>query len=692
MNGIALSRDVLGSFASTTSREWLVTNGLGGYAAGTIAGATTRRYHGLLVAALRPPVERTVMVAKVDATVRYRERRCPLTSNEYLDGTVDPHGYRCLDEFRLEGTLPVWSWIIGDARIESRVWMAHGANTTYVSWNLVCGSDAIDIELAPLCTYRDYHWQLRGALNAGINAVDRGIEVYAGPRPYRLLSDRGAWEIAVDRHWNLRHRIESERGLDDGEDLMRPGVCHARLAPGESITLMLTAESRQPDSPLESYARERARQAGLIERAFGPATKSRRPVVRPDFIEQLVLAADQFVVERQDGAGQALGHTVIAGYPWFSDWGRDTMIALPGLTLATGRHELAASVLRTFARFVSEGMLPNRFPDAGETPEYNTVDATLWYFVAIDAYLRATGDSALAADLYPVLRDILDWHLRGTRYGIRASEDDGLLAAGEPGVQLTWMDAKVGDWVVTPRIGKPVEINALWFNALAITRDLAQRLGDHTAVREYAALAERVGRSFADRYWFESGGYLYDVIDGPEGEPGPHGRRRDASLRPNQVFALSLPHPLLDNGRARSIVDVCARELWTPVGLRSLASGDTRYIGHYGGGPRERDGAYHQGTVWSWLSGPFALAHYRAYGHAERALQYLTPLAGHLRQACLGQVSEIFDGEPPFRPQGCFAQAWSVAETLRLWREIHEDRIEHSHGRKAHRTGARHTA
>jgi predicted glycogen debranching enzyme len=678
MTTISISRADLGTFAAAASREWLVTNGLGGYAAGTIANATTRRYHGVLVAALRPPVERTVMVTKVDATVRYRGSTIGLTSNEYADGTIDPHGYRYLDRFRLDGTLPVWSWIVGDARIEARLWMAHGENTTYLSWTLLQGSDSIEIDLAPLCTWRDYHWHSRGAPDVSVNPVDHGVEVHAGPRPYRLLADCGAWEIGVDRHWNLKHRLETERGLDDVEDLFRPAVCRVRLAPGAAVNLILTAESRQPDAPLETFARERARQAQLIEQAF-PSASARHTktteTARPAFVDQLVLAADQFIVERRDGAGRPLGHSVIAGYPWFSDWGRDTMIALPGLALATRRPELAASVLRTFARFVSEGMLPNRFPDAGEAPEYNTVDATLWYFVAVDAYLRSNEDDAFAREIYPVLGEILGWHRRGTRYGIHVDTDDGLLAAGVPGVQLTWMDAKLGDWVVTPRIGKPVEINALWFNALSITRDLARRLGDDAASRELTAEAERVARSFTSRFWFEQGAYLYDVIDGPEGEIGPDGKRRDASLRPNQLFALSLPHPLLDNGRARSVVDVCARELWTPVGLRSLAPQDPQYSGHYTGGPHERDAVYHQGTVWSWLSGPFALAHYRAYGHAERALEFLTPIDGHLRAACLGQVSEIFDGDSPFHPRGCFAQAWSVAELLRIWREIHEDRI-----------------
>ena len=371
----------------------------------------------------------------------------------------------------------------------------------------------------------------------------------------------------------------------------------------------------------------------------------------------------------------------MAGYPWFSDWGRDTMIALPGLTLTTGRHDIAATIIRTFAKFVSEGMLPNLFPDAGHPPEYNTVDATLWYFVAIDEYLRATNDRALLDEIYPTLRSIVRWHQLGTRYSIQVDPIDGLLRAGEPGVQLTWMDAKVGDWVVTPRIGKPVEINALWFNVLMIMRDCATRLGDAEAAAEYETAAQRTARSFGERFWFAAGGYLYDVVDGPQGN--------DDSLRPNQIFAVSLRHRVLDAARERSVVDACARHLWTPVGLRSLAPHSVGYVGSYVGGPRERDGAYHQGTVWSWLLGPFVCAHYRVHGDLAQARTYLDGIRAHLRDACVGQISEIFDGDPPFTAAGCFAQAWGVAEILRAWGELHERETEQpGSGKARHRPAA----
>jgi predicted glycogen debranching enzyme len=647
---ITLSRDVLNEFDGAVRREWLVTNGLGGFASGTIAGANSRRYHGLLVASLRPPLERTLMVAKLDAVATYRGRRYELSTNEYGDGTIAPRGYVLLDSFRLEGTIPVWTWQIGDARIEQRVCMAHGANTTYVQFSVVRSSEPVQLQLNPLCTYRDYHSQHRGYRETLVTQLSSGIRVdaYFGAQPYRLLADRGTCALAPEWHWNFKHRAETERGLDDLEDLFRPALFTMTVAAGESGAMTLTASDAEPARAAQALEAERARQAALLQ-LVPEGTESAR---------QLVLAADQFIVERQGGL------TVIAGYPWFGDWGRDTMIALPGLTLSTGRPEIAANILRTFARFVSDGLLPNRFPDGADAPEYNTVDATLWYFVAIDEYVRVSGDRKLLAELFPVLQSIVRWHQNGTRHGIRVDERDGLLCAGEDGVQLTWMDAKIGDWVVTPRTGKPVEINALWFNALAIMRDFAQQLGEKEAAREYGSASERVARSFNERFWNEQGGYLYDVVDGPAGD--------DASLRPNQIFAVSLRHPLLENGRAQAVLDKCLQELWTPVGLRSLAPSDSRYVSHYGASPYDRDAAYHQGTVWSWLLGPLAVAHYRIYNDAPAALAVLDGVAAHLRDACIGQVSEIFDAEAPFAPRGCFAQAWGVAETLRAWSEINE--------------------
>ncbi|MEL6334691.1 MAG: amylo-alpha-1,6-glucosidase, partial [Cyanobacteria bacterium J06626_26] len=376
--------------------------------------------------------------------------------------------------------------------------------------------------------------------------------------------------------------------------------------------------------------------------------------------QQLVLAADQFIVDRPlvDEPG---GKTVIAGYPWFGDWGRDTMISLPGLTLATGRFQVARTIICTFARYLDRGMLPNLFPDAGETPEYNTVDAILWYFEAIRAYYGATGDEALLREIWPQLTAVIDWHQRGTRYHIHL-DSDGLIYAGEPGVQLTWMDAKVGDWVVTPRIGKPIEISALWYNALRCMEQFAGVLGK--PVQDYKTLAQHTLTGF-QRFW--QGAYCYDVLDGPDGD--------DGALRPNQIFAVSLPFvggeigsSLLTLDQQRAVVEVCGRELLTSHGLRSLAPSHPQYIGTYGGTPLQRDGSYHQGTTWGWLLGPYVEAHYRVYKDAAQATALLKPLIQHLNGGCVGSLSEIFDGDAPMTPRGCFAQAWTVAEVLRVWR------------------------
>ena len=680
MSALTLGRDALRGI-SGIEREWLVTNGIGGFASSSVSLMNTRRYHGLLFASLRPPVERVAMVSKLDVTALYGGAQIPLATNEFADGTIAPRGFCHLESFRLEGLIPVWSWLIGDACVEQRLWMRHGENTTYVQFTRIGGCKELLLKLEPLCTYRDYHWQVRGMRAFRVEAIRDGILVVAhdGARPYGILCTDARVDPRSQWHWNFKHREETARGLDDIEDLFRPAVFEVDLPPGQTWTVILTAEDHEPIPAAAALDAERARQRELSVR-FTDA----QPLVNLDVeplafpaidraaIDQLALAADQFLIERRDARGTPLGKTVIAGYPWFSDWGRDTMIALPGLTLAARRAEIAASILRTFARFVSQGMLPNRFPDAGDIPEYNTVDASLWFFVAVYAYLSRTDDRSFKAEIYPTLKEMLDWHTRGTRFGIQVDPADGLLRAGQEGVQLTWMDAKVGDWVVTPRIGKPVEINALWFNAVSIMRDLANELALCADASDYAERASRIRANFEQAFWFDAGGYLCDVIDGPEGEIGDTGRRRDTSLRPNQIFALSLPHALLTGERAKRVLAVCAAELWTPVGLRSLAPSDPRYVSRYGGGPVERDGAYHQGTVWSWLLGPFVTAHYRIHRSAPAALQFLRAIPGHLRETCIGQVSEIMDANAPFEPRGCIAQAWGVAEILRAWSDINE--------------------
>ena len=458
---------------------------------------------------------------------------------------------------------------------------------------------------------------------------------------------------AIPQHeWfqNYFLSVESYRGLDALEDNLYAGEFRTELLPGESLTLVVSTE---PNPNLDGVSAYRTRQA-YDQQILSQSELSNQPAE----LSQLVLAADQFVVHRPT-PGDPDGHSIIAGYPWFGDWGRDTMIALPGLTLTTGRPKIARSILRTFSHFVDQGMLPNRFPEVGEEPEYNTVDATLWYFEALRAYWTLTGDDDFLKELFPVLGDIIAWHRRGTRYNIHMDPQDGLLYAGDPSVQLTWMDAKVGNWVVTPRIGKPVEINALWFNALRIMTEFAECVG-HSGDK-YAAIADRVSQSFT-RFWNGDANYCFDVIAGPEGD--------DPSLRPNQLLAVSLPNsPLTPDSSAR-LWRPAPNPLLTSHGLRSLAPGSKDYAGHYGGDQRQRDGTYHQGTTWGWLIGPFILAHLRVYNDPALARSYLQPLLQHLSTHGVGSLSEIFDGDPPFTPRGCYAQAWSVAEVLRAWQLI----------------------
>jgi predicted glycogen debranching enzyme len=652
---LSWGREVTGDMAAAERREWLCVNGIGGFASGTIAGTQTRRYHALLVAALKPPLRRTVMAAAVQETVDYAGASWPLFAARWASGAIDPNGYRLIEHFRLEGTTPIWTYACADALLEKRVWMEPGANTTYVRWRVLRAREPLTLTIKALVNYRDYHGTTRaGDWAMDVARVPGGLRVvaFAGARPLFLLAPSAEVQIAHEWYRDFDLPRERERGLDHVEDHLHAGDFRTTLATGASLTVTLSAE---PAPSLDGEA-ARERRARHEEDVLARWSQARADAATaPAWIRQLVLAADQFLV-RRPLADDPDGATVIAGYHWFGDWGRDTMIALPGLTLTTGRADIARTILTTFARFVDRGLLPNRFPDDGEAPEYNTADATLWYVEAVRAYHEATGDDGLLKDLYPTLESILDWHRDGTRYGIRVDPADGLLAAGEPGVQLTWMDAKVGDWVVTPRIGKPIEINALWYNALVAMAGFARRL--RRPANAFDAAVLRVAAGF-QRFWSASDGWCYDVLDGPNGN--------DSSLRPNQIFAVSLPATALTSERRRALVDACARHLLTSYGLRSLAPFDPRYVAHYGGDRRARDGGYHQGTVWSWLLGPFALAHFAAYGDRDAARSYLTPAADHLGDHGVGSIAEIFDGDAPFTPNGCIAQAWSVAETLRAW-------------------------
>ncbi len=651
---ISFGREICGDLDAGLGREWLVTNGLGGYASGTLAGVNTRRYHGLLVAALAPPVGRTVLVGGAVEWAAYGGRRYPLSTHEFVDGTLHPRGFEHLQSFTLEGSLPVWVFAIGDALIERRVWMVAGTNTTCVLYRLIRGGP-IELELTPLVTYRDFHTLTSGqGWRPGIEERSDGTVIHAwdGAAPVYLMSDQARFAPGGDWHWRFRHRREAARGLDDHSDLFAPGAFVATLRGEAPVTLWYSTEPQSDLDGVRSLAPERARQVSLLRRA---GVEQDEPA-----LQQLVLAADHFIVERGPHRPGGTGKTIIAGYHWFNDWGRDTMIALPGLCLMTGRPDAAAGILRSFGAYVVDGLLPNNFSDrAGADPAYNTVDAALWYVLAVHAYDRTTGNGSLAADLLPALRQIVDAYIRGTRYGIGMDPADGLLRAGEPGVQLTWMDVKIGDRVVTPRIGKPVEVNALWYNALRIAAMLVRRQGGLDAVT-YDRLAERVKISFRQRFVPHGGGSLADVVDGPDGD--------DWTLRPNQIFAVALPAPILEGDEAAAVVDAVGRSLLTTHGLRSLDPDDPAYHGDYTGDPASRDEAYHQGTVWTWLMGAYVEAHYRTHHDRRAVAELLRPFEHHLRDAGLGTISEIFEGHPPHSPDGCIAQAWSVAEILRVWR------------------------
>ena len=657
---IEFGREICGDLAAAESREWLVTNGIGGYASGTVASSQTRRYHGLLIAALQPPVGRTQLVSAIDEIVRYAGVDFSLATHRWASGAVDPEGFLLLEDFRLEGSTPVWSYALADALLERRVWMRQGENTTYIQYTLVRGSSALEMELKALVNYRDFHSLTHaGDWHMKIEAVEHGVRVLAfdGAIPFYLKSSSSTCELRHDWYLGCYFGEETERGLEDREDRLFAALFRAKLEPGSSVTLVLTTEASASLDGETARAENANHQVKLFQ--DWQAKNEAFAEEAPSWLWQLILAADQFIVKRSLPE-EPDGRSVIAGYHWFGDWGRDTMIALAGLTLATGRAGVARQILLAFSRYVDSGMLPNNFPDAGGKPDYNTVDAALWYFEAIRQYFEATQDIVTLQKLFPVLTGMIDAHVAGARYNIHVDPADGLLYAGGPGVQLTWMDAKIGDWVVTPRMGKPVEINALWINALETMAGFARLLAKPGEA--YENLAVKAKTNF-QKFWNVQRNCCFDVIDSPV-------IGNDSALRPNQIFAVSLPVSPLTPDQQKAVVDVCARYLLTSHGLRSLAPAETGYTGHYGGSPRDRDAAYHQGTVWGWLLGAFALAHYRVYRDHGAAVRFLEPLGRQVYASGLGTLSEIFDGDAPFTPRGCIAQAWTVAEVLRVWKEL----------------------
>jgi predicted glycogen debranching enzyme len=626
--------------------EWLETNGIGGYASSTICGANTRRYHGLLVAATEPPVGRCVLLSKIEETIRSANGQYSLSTNIWPD-TIDPKGFTHLKRFRLD-PFPVWDFVAGGLCIERTLFMIHGSNAVALRWRIAdqSESDREDKELVirPLVAFRDFHHLCDGETEFFVEINNESASVSTNAMP-RLYFSHNASQCEQTGFWYRRfeYPIEAERGFDHTEDLYQPFELRFSLS---KPAILIASTEALPLTNFETLRRsEVKRRARLVALAEAKDKLSR----------QLVLAADQFIVKRGRGC------SIIAGYHWFSDWGRDTMIALPGLALATRRYEVAKQILKEYSEHISEGMIPNRFPDDGVNPEYNTVDATLWFFNAIRAYYQVTGDERFVQDeMYGHLVDIIRWHVRGTRFGIRV-DTDGLLIAGEPGSQLTWMDAKFDDVAFTPRIGKPVEIQALWFNALKIVSEFAARNGDADNSRRFSEMAAMAKDSFVGQFWNPLEDCLYDVVGSDE---------KDGSVRPNQIFAVSLPNSMLNKEMASKVIKKVSDELLTPFGLRSLSPRDPRYRGKYVGSAYERDSAYHQGTVWVWLLGHFWEAVRKIHPEMARSRRFKSRLLGgiekHLSEALVGQIAEIFDGDAPHRPRGAAAQAWSVAEILRI--------------------------
>ncbi|HVW30262.1 MAG TPA: amylo-alpha-1,6-glucosidase [Polyangiaceae bacterium] len=653
--------------ASLVDREWLVTNALGGYASGTLAGVPTRRFHGYLVAALAAPIGRAMMLNKLSESIRLPSGEIvDFTAEDEDGGTLAPGVEARLREVSFEAGLPVWTYAVGGFVLEKRVLMVHLQNTVHVTYRLLDGERRVRVRVRPYVAFRAHEGRVDEpeALYTVHATLDRYEITAAGhalpPLRLRVVGGEPSLVLRPERS-RERYLVEEARGYDAIGTLSSPGYFRIELGAGESATLIASTESWASIdalSPRDAVSAEQLRRQRLLEAAD--------PRARSGVGVELVLAADQFIVTpstRVDEATRARAEgdevrTVIAGYPWFTDWGRDTMISLEGLTLVTGRKKEAGYILRTFAHYVRDGLIPNLFIEGTSQSLYHTADATLWYFHALSRYLDATQDRATLEHLLPALRGILDAHLAGTRFGIKVDPNDGLLSQGEEGYQLTWMDAKVGDWVVTPRRGKAVEINALYYNALVLLAGWLRELQGPAAAMPYALAAERARAAFNARFWYQPGGYLYDVVDGEKGD--------DAACRPNQLLAFSLEHPVLEPSRWEEVLSVCERTLLTPVGLRSLAPGHPDYKSRYFGDRRARDAAYHQGTVWAWLIGPFVDAWIRTRpGRRAELRDVLVGLEAHLGEACIGQVSEVFDAEAPYTPRGCIAQAWSVAELLR---------------------------
>ena len=641
---IIVSGEACADFTRSARLEWLETNGAGAFAMGTVSGANTRRYHGLLVGGLRPLLNRHVWLAKVDEEVSFGGRVFALGANQY-PGAVHPRGFQFLAEFRLD-PFPIWTYQLDGARIEKKIFLVAGRQSVVVQYRC---DRAVCLAVRPFLAFRQYHslGRANSFFDSRITGTTQEFQIrpYGGLPPITFQHNGEEFRAGGGWYLNTEYLEELERGLDFREDLFCPGVIVFHLTPEAPAWIVASVEERETcHSPL----------AAELECA-----EQRRRLAQPadPLAARLFSAAEQFLVPGEGGRP-----SVVAGYPWFTAWGRDTMISLPGLLVARGRLAESRDIIATFLGCLNQGLIPNRFPDQDRPPEYNTADATLWMFSAVHSYLEAGGEEGFLRDVfYPAGKQIIRWHQRGTHFKIGVDPADGLLSAGEAGTQLTWMDAQVGDWVVTPRHGKPVEINALWYNALRLMEQWAKRLGDLSAAWTYFRSANRVRESFSASFWNPDRRCLYDVLT----PAGP-----DPRLRPNQIFAVSLPFPLLPPDRQKAVVRAVEANLLTPVGLRTLAPGEEEYQPRYQGDVRQRDGAYHQGTVWPWLLGPFVTAYLNAFGRSKKNLSYCRTLCQGLKQelhrGCLGTVGELFDAEPPHRPGGAPAQAWSVAELLRV--------------------------
>lgn len=649
---IQIDREITQDFERAAGIEWLETNGLGGWAGTTVAGAHSRRYHGLLVAATRPPAGRKVLLSRLDETLHLLEggdESFELSCNRF-PGIVAPRGFEHLTSFAKD-LFPVFEFEAGGVRLRKTIAAVDGENTTLVIYEVLEAPGPFVLSLRPFLAARGLHALASAeAVPPPEASFEEGaLRLHpADGEPEVFVQVPGA-DFASGPQWWYRFEYEADRrrGFDFQEDLWTPGLLSRELSAGDRVGVVISIADPRGRDAFSLFSKERKRREKIIKSL----------PVQDDFIRSLALAADGFVVRR--GANQ---RAVVAGYPWFGERSRDTMIALPGLCLVTGRHEDAKKILRAFARSLHQGMVPDRLPEKGEEPQYNSVDAALWLFVAAHKYLQATGDEAFAREsLLPALRKVVHWYGKGTRHGIRV-DADGLVTFGESEAPLTWpltwMDGRIGDQPVTPRRGKAVEVNALWVNALSILAEWEGKLGDAEESKRLAQRARKAQKRFEEVFWNEEAGFLFDVVDGEE---------KDASLRPNQIFALSLPFPLLPKAKAARVLAAVEESLWTPVGLRSLAPGHPEYHAAYEGGPMTREGAYHQGTVWTWLLGPYLTALVRVHGAAGRkkALQAIEELKPQLTEAGVGSLSEIFDAEAPHSPRGCIARALSVAEVLR---------------------------